>query len=65
MVVVGGRAQTLEDGKREYHRTIQSDAAAEKMRQIIRSQGGDPAVVDEPGRLPQARHRTEWQSPEA
>ncbi len=33
---------------------IHSGAAAEKLRQMIAAQGGDPAVVDDPARLPQA-----------
>lgn len=62
MLVVGGRAQTLEDGKRQYSAVIQSGAAAEKLREVVRAQGGDAGTVDDPARLPQAQHRTEWPS---
>jgi pyrimidine-nucleoside phosphorylase len=33
---------------------ISSGKAADKFRQVIEAQGGDPAVVDDPSRLPQA-----------
>ncbi|MBI4462966.1 MAG: thymidine phosphorylase [Acidobacteria bacterium] len=65
MIVLGGRAQDLEEGKRVYRKMIDSGAAAQKMREIIQAQGGDPKTVDEPGRLPQAQHRHEWLSPHA
>ena len=33
---------------------ISSGKAADRFRQVIEAQGGDPAVVDDPSRLPQA-----------
>ena len=34
--------------------------ALDKLRQMIEAQGGNPAVVDDPGALPQARHSEVW-----
>ena len=31
---------------------------------MIEAQGGNPAVVDDPGALPQARHSEVWESPQ-
>jgi pyrimidine-nucleoside phosphorylase len=43
-------------------KAIESGAASDKLRAMIARQGGDPAVVDDPGRLPQARHRRSVQA---
>ncbi len=63
MLVLGGKAKTLEDAKRQFHETLESGAAAEKFRQVIEAQGGDPHVLDTPARLPQATRCQEWRSP--
>lgn len=48
--MVADRAEALE----QLERAISSGAAAEKFKQIIEAQGGNPAVVDDPALLPQA-----------
>ena len=63
MLVLGGKAKTLENGKRRFRETLESGAAVEKFRQIIQAQGGDSRVVDTPARLPQATECQEWRSP--
>ena len=65
MLHLGARAQTLEEGRQLYDRLIASGAAAQKFQQIIAHQGGDPRVVDDPKRLPQARLRADWAAPAA
>ncbi|MGH9803677.1 MAG: thymidine phosphorylase [Candidatus Acidiferrales bacterium] len=65
MLHLGARAKSLEEGRQQYDRLIASGAAAEKFRQIIAHQGGDPRVVDDPKRLPQARLRADWPAPAA
>jgi len=57
MIHLGGEADTQEQGRARYDELIRSGAAARKFQQIIERQGGDPRVVDDPKRLPQARHR--------
>jgi pyrimidine-nucleoside phosphorylase len=57
VIHLGGEADTLEDGRARYDELIGSGAAAKKLQQIIERQGGDPRVVDDPKRLPQARER--------
>ena len=37
-----------------FARALETGAAADKLRAMIAAQGGDPAVVDDPGRLPRA-----------
>ncbi|MEW6208446.1 MAG: thymidine phosphorylase [Acidobacteriota bacterium] len=54
MLLLGGAVDTLDDGCNMYDRLIASGAALEKMRQIIRAQGGNPEVIDYPSMLPGA-----------
>jgi pyrimidine-nucleoside phosphorylase len=54
MLLLGGVASTRHDARRRMKVAIASGQAARKFQQIIEAQGGDPAVVDDPGLLPQA-----------
>lgn len=65
MFLLGRRVPDLEEGKRLAEETITGGEAREKFRQMIRLQGGDPAVVDDPGLLPRAKYQTEITSPVA
>ncbi len=60
MLVLGDKAERIEEGRGLYDELIETGAAAEKFKEIIAAQGGDPAVVDDLGRLPQAQHREEF-----
>jgi pyrimidine-nucleoside phosphorylase len=57
MLRAGGMARTSAQAVRMMKRVVESGAALEKMREIVAAQGGDDRVVDEPDRLPLARHR--------
>jgi pyrimidine-nucleoside phosphorylase len=63
MIHLGGQADTLEDGRARYDELIRSGAGATKFQEIIERQGGDPRVVDDPQRLPQAREREDMLAP--
>ncbi len=54
MLVLGGAAATRNEARRRMEVAISSGRAARKFQQIIEAQGGNPAVVDDPGLLPQA-----------
>jgi len=57
MLVLGGVAQTTDEGERRVREAIKSGAGVEKFRQVIEWQGGDPRVVDDYTLLPSApRH---------
>jgi pyrimidine-nucleoside phosphorylase len=56
MLYLGGVAGTVAEGKRQSEKLIMSGAALEKFRQMVELQGGDPRVVDDAKKLPQARH---------
>jgi pyrimidine-nucleoside phosphorylase len=59
MLVMGGVAPDEAAARRQLQQAIASGAALAKFREIVRAQGGDVAVIDDPAKLPQAR----WQEP--
>ena len=54
MLVLGGKAGDLEEGKGKLQEAIKSGKALETFRRLIEAQGGEARVVDEPGLLPKA-----------
>ena len=56
MLAAAGKA-SIEDGKRLLQKALDSGAGLEKLRQMIRAQGGDPSVCDDVSRLPAARYQ--------
>jgi pyrimidine-nucleoside phosphorylase len=56
MLLLGGVESDTASARRRLEAALASGAALAKFREIIAAQGGDPGVIDDPGRLPQARH---------
>src|SRR5204862_6241239 len=56
MLVLGRIARDRDDGARRIEAAIGSGAGLERFRLGVRLQGGDPRVIDDPRRLPRARH---------
>jgi pyrimidine-nucleoside phosphorylase len=56
MLYLGGAATTVGEGKKRSESLIASGEALDKFRQMVELQGGDPRVIDDPKKLPQARH---------
>lgn len=54
MLVASGVIRDADEAHRRMEVAISSGRAAERFQMIIAAQGGDPAVVDDPSRLPQA-----------
>ena len=54
MFVLGGRSESLEEGRRLYDEIIGSGRGLEKLGEIIRAQGGDERVVENYALLPLA-----------
>ncbi len=65
MFLLGGRVKTVAEGKQLASEMIASGRARDAFREVIRLQAGDPRVVDDPSRLPQARHEERISSPGA
>src|SRR5262249_6070872 len=59
MVLMAGKAGSLDDARSLCSRTIADGSALDRFRRVISAQGGDPRVVDDPVRLPQPRLRVE------
>jgi pyrimidine-nucleoside phosphorylase len=57
MLVLGKRARDVAEGTRRIEAAIGSGAGLDRLRACVRLQGGDVRVIDEPKRLPQARHQ--------
>ena len=56
MLVLGGRSRDRAAGARAIEAAIASGAGLERFRLAVRLQGGDVRAVDDPRRLPRARH---------
>ena len=65
MVVVGGKAKDLDEARSMLLEVIENGSALEILKDFIQGQGGNPAVVDSPGLLPQAKYTFEVPSKEA
>lgn len=56
MLHLGGVAKTVADGKQQSVQLISSGAALQRFRQMVELQGGDVRTIDDPKKLPQAKH---------
>jgi pyrimidine-nucleoside phosphorylase len=56
MFVLGGRTKSVDEGRELAGEMIASGRARDTFREVIRLQGGEPKIVDDPGLLPRARH---------
>ncbi len=63
MFLLGGRTKSKDEGIKLAAEIIASGRGIQKFREMVRLQGGDARVVDEPARLPQAAHKTDVLSP--
>lgn len=63
MLVLGGVAPNADHARRKMEVAISNGRAAEMFQRIIAAQGGDPSVVDDPSRLPQAREVEIYSAP--
>ena len=63
MFLLGKRVRTIDEGRELAEQMISSGKASEKFREMIRLQGGNANVMDDPGLLPQAQHKTDVKSP--
>ena len=63
MVMMGGRADSLEEARAVCKRTIADGSALERFRRLVEEQGGDPRAVDDPSLLPGPRRRVVLKAP--
>ena len=55
MVLMAGRADTLEAARSICMQTVRDGRALARFRKLVQAQGGDPRAIDDPSLLPQAR----------
>jgi pyrimidine-nucleoside phosphorylase len=63
MLKLGGVAPNVEEGKKQSEKLIRSGEAFERFRRVVELQGGDVRTIDDPTRLPKARHTMTIDSP--
>ena len=59
MVVLGGKAETLEEARTKLQGVIEDGSALEKFKVFLKNQGGDASMVDDLDKLPQAKYTFE------
>jgi pyrimidine-nucleoside phosphorylase/thymidine phosphorylase len=65
MLVLGGVADGIGDARARVARAIADGSGLAKLEEIVRAQGGDPAAVRDPGRLPRAPRTYDVPAPAA
>ena len=65
MLVLVGAASDLGAARRKLEEAVESGQAIERFARMIEAQGGNPAVVDDPGLLPQAQAVEVYRAPSA
>jgi pyrimidine-nucleoside phosphorylase len=63
MLVLAKRAKSTDEARQQLESSVKSGAAANKLKEIVRRQGGDPSFVEDPSVLPSARSVSELPSP--
>jgi pyrimidine-nucleoside phosphorylase len=63
MIRLAGRTKSIAEAERMAYDAVSKGVAADKFRKMIRSQGGDERVVDNPDLLPRAGSTDEIRSP--
>jgi len=59
MLLLGGAAADRAEARSRLERAVSSGAAFGKLVEVVEAQGGDPAVIHDPARLPAAPHHHE------
>jgi pyrimidine-nucleoside phosphorylase len=65
MLLLGGAAATTDEARRLLTEALDSGRALEKFGQVIEAQGGNSAVIEDPGLLPQAEAVEIYSAPAA
>lgn len=64
MVLLAKRAETLSEARAMLQEVMNNGKALEAFKVFLESQGGDPSVVDDPSKLPQAKYVYELEAKE-
>lgn len=55
MIWIGGRAESFQEGKNIARKVLEDGSALEKFREMVRRQGGDDRIIEEPERMGSSR----------
>lgn len=64
MAMLGGAFPDFDSAYRELQHIIQNGEALNKLKELIRIQGGNPNIIDNPNKLPQAKYNIEVKTDE-
>jgi pyrimidine-nucleoside phosphorylase len=62
MLIIGKKANSLEEGKKLLLETIENGKAIEKLKEFVKAQGGDSNMVDNLDLFPKAKYKLEVKS---
>jgi pyrimidine-nucleoside phosphorylase len=65
MVLLAGKAPTLDKARKLCQSKLADGSALQEFRALIKRQGGDDSVIDEPDRLIVAAEKTQWKVPKS
>jgi len=65
MLVLGERAKNLEEARKMAEESVSNGSAFEKLRTLVRAQGGDVSYVDDPEKFPKAKYIEVVESPKS
>jgi len=63
MLLISEVVKDLEEAKERLKEVIQNRKGLEKLKEMVRAQGGDPTAIDDPSLLPQCKEKIEVESP--
>lgn len=55
MVFMAGKAASPEKAREELERILHQGAGLEKLKELVKNQGGETSCIDDPGKLPESR----------
>ena len=59
MLLLGGAAKRPAEARKRLERALADGSGLDVLARMVKAQGGDPRVVEDPSRLPRARHQVE------
>ncbi|MFH0948564.1 MAG: pyrimidine-nucleoside phosphorylase [Elusimicrobiota bacterium] len=65
MLLISGIVKSIDEGKEKLWGAIKAKKGIEKFKQMVKAQGGNPDVIDNPALLPQCKEKFEVRSPKS
>lgn len=62
MVVLAGKAETKEEARKMLLEVMENGKAIETFKTFLKAQGGDESVIDDPSKMPQAKHQISFEA---